>query len=334
VPEPPARVLVCGLNWIGDGIMSMPALECFRRLHPGCHLTMLVKSRVAPLWQRHPAADELLILSECTRGFLTQARSLSDLGFDCAYVLPNSFRSALIPFVGRVPVRIGFRGHSRRFLLTEVRSPRGGAGREHQAYEYLDLLVPGYDAELPPPRLPVAAEDAARVRDLVGEIPRPWLGIVPGAARGPAKQWPWEQFAGVAARWTADGGGTVILGTEAEGSTCAGIAAAAGAAGRSLAGSLSLRQWVAALSLCDVVVGNDSGGVHAAAATGVPVVAIFGLTDPEKTRPLGAPCRVVQNSEIRARDVPRNSELARKCLASISAERVYQAAAELRGLKR
>jgi heptosyltransferase-2 len=161
---------------------------------------------------------------------------------------------------------------------------------------------------------------------------RPRLGLLPGAARGPSKQWPREHFLALAHRWIRElQGGVAIFGSSAETELCGELAAAAGRGAISLAARLDIPEWAAALSLCDVVVANDSGGMHVAAAVGAPVVALFGMTDPARTGPLGPRCVVLQESPTRARDIPRGSPEARKWLAAIQPDRVYETAQSLLG---
>ncbi|HRX07316.1 MAG TPA: hypothetical protein P5306_09565, partial [Kiritimatiellia bacterium] len=124
-PGPPPRILVCGVNWLGDAILSMPALQAFRWENPDADLTLLVRPALAPLWAMHAAPTRVLSLPPAgTAGLRPLARSLRERGIDTAYVLPHSFRSALPPWLARIPSRIGLPGHfPRDLLLTDVRPP-------------------------------------------------------------------------------------------------------------------------------------------------------------------------------------------------------------------
>lgn len=327
------RILLVGLNWIGDTLMAMPAVQAWRRRHPQAHLTVLVKPGLAGLWKLHGAPDDLLTYNH---GLLAMARAVHQVRvgrFDAAYVLPHSIRSALIPFLAGVPRRIGLPGTGRAWLMHGVVQPDRKPGRFHQGFEYADLLVPEEALRwLEPPQLILPAAARAEAAALTGALPRPWLAVMPGAARGPAKRWPAACFAAVARRWLEERkGGILLLGGRDDAAVCAELAAGLGPAALNLAGRTSLAGWAAVLQTADAVVANDSGGMHLAAAVDAPVVAVFGLTDPEQTGPLGRRIGVVQEAGERRRDIARASQEAQKRLAAISPERVYQALQDVCG---
>jgi lipopolysaccharide heptosyltransferase II len=211
-------------------------------------------------------------------------------------------------------------------MLTDVRRPQCGEERNHQAFEYLDFFCPnGGKEELEPPQLSppaTAIEDATKwLPDAEG----PWVGLLPGAARGPSKQWPEEHFIALGKAIQEDEGRrVVVLGGEGEIELCQRITQKIGAGTLCLAGRTTLESWAAVLERCAVVVANDSGGMHLAAAMATPVVALFGMTDPAKTGPLG-PSIVLQHSARASRDIPRESQEARFHLASIHPNEVYDA---------
>jgi heptosyltransferase-2 len=178
--------------------------------------------------------------------------------------------------------------------------------------------------------IPDGAAEAAKSR--LSEVPRPRIGFLPGAARGPAKRWPSGHFAELGLRLAGDRACSVVLfGTAAEAEACDDIAAAVGTRATNLAGRSTLQEWAALLAECDVVVTNDSGGMHIAAAVGTPVVAVYGMTDPAVTGPLGSRCTVLQEGGERSRDIARDSQEAIERLASIKPERVYDAVVEYLG---
>lgn len=317
----PRRLLVRGVNWLGDAVMVTPALARLREALPNTHLTLLTPAKLADLWQHHPAVDAVMVFP--TEHTLFQvAREVRARNFDAGLVLPNSPRSALELWLARIPRRIGGAAPWRNALLTEVVAPRPGAmpmpkrsDREirrltaaaappsppavavppavaaHQLHHYLHLAAAlGANPAPLAPHLGVVPAELAAVRarfDLPSS--RSWLGLNPGAEYGPAKRWPKEQFAAVAravAAWPA--WGVVLFGGTGDVALASEIESAIRLPGvevRNLAGRTSLRELLAALALCQVVVTNDTGPMHLAAAVGAPVIALFGSTSPELTGP-------------------------------------------------
>ena len=329
--KPAKRTLIVGVNWIGDTIMCMPAVQAWRRANPDAHLSVLVKKGLAPLWELHASPDKILTFEESPAGTFAAGKMLTGGRFDRAVLFPNSFRSALIPFLGGIKERIGTPGHYRGPLLTQTVSFRNGTGCKHQAFEYFDLL--GLDApeKIDPPRLQISEGARERAQAMLEELPKPVIGLIPGAARGPSKRWPAEHFISVGKHFAAErSAGVVLFGGPDDSELCDQVRDGVGENAISLAGKTSLKDWAALLSCCDLVVCNDSGGMHLASAVGVPVVAIFGITDPSKTGPIGGRCAIVRDENAAAsRDVERDSESARKALAGISPERAITAADEL-----
>jgi len=348
----PRRLLVRGVNWLGDAVMTTPALQRLREALPEAHITLLTQEKLKPLWQGHPSLDAIIGF-EAGEAPWAVARRLRAGDFDSALLLPNSPRAALEVWFARIPQRIGYAAPWRNWLLTrvvparqgrsqmhkrsagEVRhlvreaegdtpsmdpstverplapflSPsekervaagrvRGGAasGLQHQLHEYLHLAAAfGASREPLPPRLEVADAEVQKAQQafLPGVGARPAgapvtvLGLSPGAQYGPAKRWPAERFAEVAravssqvkdCQW-------LVFGTQAEEGLCDEVARHVGGKVANLAGKTSLRELMALLKLCRVLLTNDSGPMHVAAALGTPVVVPFGSTSAELTGP-------------------------------------------------
>ena len=325
------RLLIVGVNWLGDAIMSMPALQALRARAPAAHIALLTKPPLLPLWRMHAAPSELLTLAAGWRGLAPTVAAVRAGRFDAAYVLPNSFRSALIPWLARVPERTGFRGHFRRALLTRVFAPPPESDGRHQAQEILQLLAPGGGVRpLAQPRLTPPPDAVAAAQRRCCGLPRPLIALLPGAARGPSKRWPGPHFAALGRLLRDRLGATVLLlGASAETKLCAELARAIGAGAHNLAGQTALPELAALLQAGDLVIGNDSGGLHLAAAVGAPAVVLFGITDPGRTAPLGSRVKILQRNPGGARDVPRASRLASASLAALRPEEVLAAAMEL-----
>lgn len=331
----PEHVLLVSPSWLGDSLMAMPALFALRRKAAHLHVTVLAKPAVLPVWGLCPAVNDLIELRTGWRGMRAAIHSVASCGCDFAYVIPNSFRSAWIPFRAGIPGRRGFPGHCRRWLLTEaVRSPAGGG--LHQSIEMFHLLgVEPEDAPAEPLlSVPEMERQAIVDRFSLGTVNRGSLflaGLFPGAARGPAKCWPMERFAELGKRLVGQCGCRVVLfGSAGDTDACEAVANRIGQGVVNLAGRTGIQELVTLLSLCRVVVANDSGGMHLAAAAGTRVVALYGITDPVVTGPMGKGHVVLMSQGVeRSRDIPRRSAAARASLEALSVDSVFDAAARL-----
>ncbi len=324
-------------NWLGDTVMCMPAVKQFRRFLPfGCGLFIACPAPLAPIWAAAPWVDVVGPFSPPRlRG--EDLRRLRGLGAGVGVVLPNSFGSAWdLRRVGP-GVRLGRVGNGRRLLLTHpLRSWRRSACRDsHQLGCYLEIAA-AFGAVEPSPAADLVVEDALGTASRLGVCRTsdvPWLALAPGAAFGPAKQWPAEAFSHVARDWTRRGGRVVVVGTDRERPLA--DAVLEGLAGAlNLAGSTSLGELMAVLSVVQAVVANDSGAMHLAAALGTPGVAVFGSTDPVATGPLGDRW-IVLRQEFPCSPCFRRTcalpEADYRCLRAIPPERVLAALERLRG---
>ena len=315
----PERLLVRGVNWLGDAVMSTPALLRLREALPRAHIALLTAAKLAPLWERHPAVDQVIPFTD-EDSVIGIARRLRAGSFDTALVLPNSPRSALEVFLAGIPQRVGCARPWRNLLLTHAIPARGDEVKMHKRsrreverlirepkttappsadahhlhhYLHLAAALGANRAPLPPLIAVLESEvDAVRARFATDAMRgKPLLGLNAGAEYGPAKRWPRERFieAGLALQQRV-GCALWILGGPADVALARGIAKEIQAASavdtvRCLAGETSLRELCAALKACDVVLTNDTGPMHVAAAVGTPVVVPFGSTSPELTGP-------------------------------------------------
>jgi len=320
------RILIRGVNWLGDAVMTTPALQRLREAHPDSHITLLTHQKLADLWQGHPSINSVLTFG-ASETVSNIARRLREQNFDSALVLPNSPRSALVVWLARIPQRIGYGRPWRNWCLTQVVPSRDyrivmrkrsvaevnrliedtqHATRNttyppgaHQLYEYLNLAA-AFGATATPiaPHLHVAPSELEPVATRFGLKPdpaEPFFGLNPGAEYGPAKRWPAERFISAAVeiqrqtrcRWLLFGGPPDLsVAREIE----MGIQNALAMTENSplplnLAGKTTLRELCVLLKLCRVLLTNDSGPMHVAAAVGTPVVVLFGSTSPELTGP-------------------------------------------------
>lgn len=324
------RDLVVSVNWFGDAIMAMPAIQLYRRLYPGRHITILARGAVADLWALHRAPDDIIRYDQRPSFRDPLFATIRSRAFQRAWILPNSFRSAWMVYRAGIPERIGVPGGLRRILLTRSVRHILPPHQSHQAWEYIKLMAAAATVDtLPHPELHISAEIKARAIARHGAYPGPTVGLIPGAARGPSKRWPEAHFLEVARRFIRDGFHIALFGGPDDRAVCGSLARELGSGATDFSGKTSLAEWAALMDACRLVAANDSGGMHLAAALGRPVIALYGMTDPSKTGPIGDDCVVLQQSRRRSRDVPRNSAEAQRSLAAIRPESVYEAAQTL-----
>lgn len=284
----PNRTLVVAPNWVGDTVMAWPVLEALAA--SGRSLRVLAKPHLHALLGLSPAVGGLLTRQANDTETVAAVRSAS-----CgeAVVLPNSFHSAWIPARAGVPVRWGYPGGFRRPLLRPAVRRRGGSG--HQVEDYARLLE-AMGVPLPAswePRLELGAEGAAageRLLTRAGVGGDPILGLFPGAAFGPSKRWPLGRFVELSneLRRRHPSARQVVVAGPSELWIAVRLYERTGKIHPVVGPDLDLAELAAVLSRLDLLVTNDSGPMHLAAALGVPCVALFGPTDPDRTRPLGA----------------------------------------------
>jgi heptosyltransferase-2 len=322
----PARLLVRAPNWIGDVVLSLPALRDLRRAFPAARIEVLARASVAELYGAVPEVDGVLE----SRGVRADAAALGSR-FDAGVLLPNSFASALTLWRAGIPERWGYATDARGFLLTRRCRVPARVRRQSQVYYYramlegLGLAVSGTpDASLACPQAWAPHADA------VLDGAAPWIGVNPGAYYGSAKRWPPERFAAAAelvARRT--GAAVAIVGSASERPLGEAIAAQLGVRARVLCGETTLAGLVAILSRLRLLLTNDSGPMHLAAALGTPLVAVFGSTDWTETAPFGERARVVRADTECAPCLLRDCPIDHRCMTRVGVDEVAAAALSL-----
>ncbi len=346
-PTAPGRILVRAVNWVGDAVMTLPALQALAAACPQAELVVLAKPWVSAVYRAAPVP---LQVREFHRpgphaglaGLRRLGRELRGEGFHWAILLQNAFQAALIAWLARVPVRAGYACDGRRLLLTHAVARRGRVRRVHQSSYYLHLLHGLGLVERRPPaggvpaRLEPLPRDAAWAEEFLsgqGLAEVPLLGLAPGAAYGPAKCWPGDRFAAAARELVQSRGLAAVLlfGSAGERPACARVRQGLrGVPVLDLSGATTLGRAMALLARLELLVSNDSGLMHLAAALGVPTLAVFGSTDPGATAPLGPRVAVVQGGAECApclKPVCPRPEMT--CFDSITPERVAARAREL-----
>lgn len=321
-------------NWVGDAVMSLPAIRAIRERFPTAHIAILARPWVADLYARETAIDRVIPYHGRVRETAAKLRAES---FDTAILLQNAFEAALIAWLARIPVRIGYRRDGRGLLLTEgVAVPAPGEIPRHERFYYLELLRrAGVIGEFPPsPAIRLEGVDAAREAGMprlreAGLAP-PVIGVSPGAAYGTAKCWLPERFAEAASRLAGERGASVaVFGMPGERALCETVAAQVQAPVRNFAGRATLAEFIEMAAACRVVLTNDSGAMHIASALGVPTVTVFGATDHTTTGPTGPLARVVREQVECSPCLKRECPIDHRCMTRVTVDRVMKIALQV-----
>ena len=369
------KILVRGVNWLGDAVMTTPALERLREARPQAHITLLTHEKLADLWLHFPSVDSVSTFAD-GENVWRLGRRLREQSFQTSLIFPNSPRSALEMWFANIPTRIGYSQTWRNWALTNKipRQPNLGAMRKrsvseikrlirhpsvatptlpspaHHIHQYLLLAATlGGNPQPLPPRLTVTDQEVESIKQRLavqfGQIDgRPIFGLNAGAEYGPAKRWPRERFVDAAirlqrqtdCRWLIIGGrgDMALAGGIAEEIRAAAIQrpdraeASKNPEVMNLSGATTLRELCATLKLCRVLLTNDTGPMHVAAALGIPVVVPFGSTSPELTGP-GMPGnsrhQLLKSFAPCAPCFLRECPIDFRCMNSISVEQIVQA---------
>jgi heptosyltransferase-2 len=288
------NIIVRMPNWIGDVVMATPVLKDLRTFFPKACITAMAQKNVCELLQSENNIDELFCFSKPKNSFLRREESSAIIekirqgNFDVGILLTNSFSSAWWFWQAGVKRRIGYRGHFRRWLLTDSIKPSSTS--QHQVIEYKKILAPlGIGVSTTKPFLKMDTREIQEAKELLHQIgmkQTKLIGINPGAAYGSAKCWPKENFRQLAEKILEDTDATIVFFGDSKNANlvreiCRGLPSRV----IDLSGATSVRQLMSLISLCNLVVTNDSGPMHIASALKVKVLALFGSTDSALTGP-------------------------------------------------
>src|SRR5450432_2666808 len=340
-----SRVCVRATNWLGDAVMSLPAIRAIRHIFPHAHIAVIARPWVADLYARETSIDRVIPYT-ARKGLRAKrefAARLRHQRFDGAILLQNAFDAALMAWLAKIPERIGYDRDARGLLLTQrIAVPEPGEIPRHERFYYLELLrragmierLPGESA------IRLGGLEAARESGLAHmdalKIAGPVMGISPGAAYGNAKRWLPERFAEVARRFSKVSPSLLVFGSKSERALCDQVVAALQGAGagprmdtRNLAGETTLREFIDLTAACRLFVTNDSGAMHVASALNVPTVAIFGATDDTTTGPTGPLARVVREHAECSPCLLRECPIDHRCMTAVTSGRVSAVALQL-----
>jgi heptosyltransferase II len=325
-------------NWLGDAVMSLPAIRAIRDVFPHAHIAVVARPWVADLYASESSIDRVIPYTAqkglgAKRAF---AATLRRERFDAAILLQNAFDAALIAWLAGIPERIGYNRDARGLLLTRaIRVPEPGEIPRHERFYYLELLRRAGLIERFPETGAIRLDgiDEARAAGTAHlarmGISGPVVGVSPGAAYGDAKRWLPERFAAVAATVPA---AVLLFGSAGERPLCeivAGHLRHGGIDVRNLAGETTLREFTDLAAACRLFLTNDSGAMHVASALGVPTVAVFGATDDAATGPTGPLARVVREHAECSPCLLRQCPIDHRCMTAVTVERTAAVALEL-----
>ncbi|MCA1816893.1 MAG: lipopolysaccharide heptosyltransferase II [Acidobacteria bacterium] len=353
------RVVVRGANWVGDALMTVPALRELRRLLPRAHVTLATRAWARDIFDGADFIDDLLVIEEPARGvrsFLRQVRQWRARRFDLALLFPNSIESALVAFAARVPARVGYATESRGEFLTHALETPAWRSTRHEVFYYLNLvaelgralgvssprrnaqasrldeLAPQYALEVSDAR---RAGAAALLEARGVDLARPLVALCPGSTNSRAKRWQAESYAALADRLAGEAGATVLLiGAREELDVTKEVVSRMRREAVVLTGETSLAETAAILSLVGLLVTNDTGPAHLASALGRPTLVIFGPTNPLTTRPFSPVAEIVRRPPDCAPCMLRDCPIDHRCMTAITADEVFARAVALLGQDR
>lgn len=333
------RILVVGPSWVGDMVMAQSLFKAIKKQQPDCRIDVLAPGWSRPLTDRMPEVSRAIDmpLGHGKLGLVQRWRLGKSLRgqYDWSILLPNSWKSALVPYAARIPTRTGWLGEMRYGLLNDAR--RLDKNKLSMTVQRFAALAGSADTEDIPdiisPGLEVKAGDVFQAMQDLGVVKKarkPVLGLCPGAEYGPAKQWPAEYYGALAKAYQENNWDVWLFGSEKDKGVCAAVNTSAGGSCIDLSGRTSLAQAVDLMSLTDAVASNDSGLMHVAAALNRPLVAIYGSSDPGFTPPLNEKHKIaslgLECSPCFKRECPLGHL---KCLRDLPVEQVKVALDEV-----
>jgi heptosyltransferase II len=332
------RVVVRGTNWVGDSVMTVPALRALRRILPDAKITLAIRPSAKGIFSEADFIDEVLVYDRRNIfSVVSQVREWRRRKFDLAVLFQNAFEAALIPFLAGVPLRFGYATESRQALLTHPLPLPDWRSSKHEVFYYLyvvtalEQLLTGTSTICetdPDISLSISetrkAEAAELLRSYGVNEAKSVVAICPGSINSRAKRWPAERFAALADRLMDQQRQVVIIGSPDEIDVTNEVTSRMQNRPVVLTGKTTLDQITAALSLSDLVVTNDTGPAHIAAALGCPTIVIFGPTNPLTTRPFSFKAEILRHPPDCAPCMLRDCPIDHRCMTAITVDEVFE----------
>lgn len=347
--KPIERIVVRGTNWVGDAVMTIPALRQLRRLFPDAHITLATRAWAEGLFADSDFLDDLQVHEGSgLRSVVQQVGQWRKRNFDLAILLPNSLETALVASLARVPLRIGYATDGRQALLTHPLALPEWRETKHEVFYYLKIVAElewlikhqqSFLETQPDGSLEVSEARKSRARDSLcarGVVEdKPLVAICPGSINSRAKRWPTERYAALADRLINELGAQVLLvGSNAEAEVSLEVSNQMRNQPLTLTGQTDLAELVATLSLVDLLVTNDTGPAHIASALGRPTLVIFGPTNPLTTRPFSPFGEILREPPDCAPCMLRDCPIDHRCMTAITPDDVFERARALLADKR
>lgn len=340
------KVVVRGTNWIGDAVMTIPAMRELRRIFPSAHISLLTRSWAEGIFRDASFIDEIITIEtnrSKLRSVLTQVKILREHSFDLAILFPNSIESAVAARLASIPLRFGYATEGRSFLLTNPIPKPEWKDQRHETAYYLNVIaaveklylgsetIPGSDPNI---GLEISPERHMRGRNLLNsfgiDTSRVTVALGSGSTNSRAKRWGAENFARLNDRLQQESGANVLLlGSADEADVARNVYQASSIKPFDLTGQTDLADAVAILSEVDMFVSNDMGLAHIAAAVGTKTIVIFGPTNPITTRPLGANVQIIRKDVECSPCMLRDCPIDHRCMTRISADKLFEKAKEM-----
>jgi heptosyltransferase-2 len=332
------RVVVRGTNWVGDSVMTVPALRALRRVLPDAHITLAIRPGARGIFSEADFIDDVLIYDrKSALSVLPQIREWKRRKFDLAVLFQNAFEAALIPFLAGVPVRLGYATESRQALLTHPLALPDWRSSRHEVFYYL-YVITALEQMLfgtsticeadPDESIQVSESRKAEATDLlhahgVGEGGHV-VAICPGSINSRAKRWPAEAYAALADRLIDTNRQVLLIGSKDEAAVSQEVTSRMRNRPIVLTGKTSLDQITAVLAAVDLIVTNDTGPAHIGAALGRPTIVIFGPTNPLTTRPFSPAAEILRHPPDCAPCMLRDCPIDHRCMTAITVDEVFE----------
>jgi heptosyltransferase II len=329
------RVLVRGTNWIGDSVITLPALRELRRIFPSAKISLLIKPWVSGIFEDADFLDEVIVYDRERKGLWATMSELRARRFDLAVLFQNAFEAAVLSFGARASLRMGFPTEYRGFMLTHSLSLTPQILALHQIYYYLHIVsqveerLTGrslVDFEKFDYRLPVRASRKEAMRERLASMGvdtgKRLVALNPGATNSRAKRWPAERFGALGDMLVDMGAEVLFVGAASELGITRAAAGVMRREARELTGKTSLSETIALLSICDLVISNDTGPGYMAAALEKPTLTIFGPTDDRMICPFGANAEMIRNKVDCSPCMLRDCPIDHRCMTGIGVEMV------------